>query len=399
MKAIPPGWRMSLRVVGVGLAALVVGVLGASPWRSHRSPPVTGPAPALPERIAFVRQWLGQGLRFDVAELVAIQPDGRASSAIRLPAASVGSLAWSSDRVTVAFVQRMSSTSEGGVSKDAGLYVMGAGGTGLRRLAPCAEVLCSIRELAWSPDGTKLAFAEWSTTKHVLAVRVVNADGSNLHDVCQRLGCPQVQGQPAWSPDGESIVFADLAFASFGGFKTSAFGALYVARADGSSFRKLTGKRCPELCGFDFAPTWLPDGLTIAFARERGNVVRLSEEVLLIDRDGTAQTRFWSCPPAKCHGRVVPVWSGDGHSVALVNLQEPRPNLRVLSVDGSGSKLLQTCTDSSCITPTALVWSPDGSQLAFVTREEPVSIYVMGSDGSELRLLAEDVHCCLAWLP
>ena len=61
---------------------------------------------------------------------------------------------------------------------------------------------------AWSPDGTRVAFARW--TPHGLALMVVNEDGSDLHRVAgfgRALGdyVEDVVGTIRWSPDGARL--------------------------------------------------------------------------------------------------------------------------------------------------------------------------------------------------
>ena len=64
----------------------------------------------------------------------------------------------------------------------------------------------------WSPDGTRIAFAgthrdltSSETTMEDTHVWVMNADGSNRHEV--GAGIDNRQGAPQWSPDGKAIYF------------------------------------------------------------------------------------------------------------------------------------------------------------------------------------------------
>ncbi|MGH2654313.1 MAG: TolB family protein [Actinomycetota bacterium] len=85
------------------------------------------------------------------------------------------------------------------------------------------EVDAETAGLAWSPDGTRLAFAGTSEEGHS-AVYLVDADGMNLTEV---VGSDEVRyAWPTWSPDGSRIAFVrgDTAFS---------------VRVDGSGLREL----------------------------------------------------------------------------------------------------------------------------------------------------------------
>jgi Tol biopolymer transport system component len=103
------------------------------------------------------------------------------------------SIAWSPDGKHIAFVDgsRLEDSSSGAV---ADIYVVDADGSNLRRLARGFTGLG--REVAWSPDGARIAFQDASQR-----VAVIDAEG----------GMPKVVTQdgeaPAWSPDGTRIAF------------------------------------------------------------------------------------------------------------------------------------------------------------------------------------------------
>jgi Tol biopolymer transport system component len=98
---------------------------------------------------------------------------------------------------------------------------------------------------AWSPDGTRIAFASSSGTP--LAIFTIKPDGSNQ----KKLTNNTLDTAPAWSPDGTKIAFQS---------NRDGHGEIYVMNADGSSqTRKTNGDRSTDY------PSWSPDGAKIAF--------------------------------------------------------------------------------------------------------------------------------------
>ncbi len=89
---------------------------------------------------------------------------------------------------------------------------------------------------AWSPDGTRIAYAQ------LQQIFVANTDGSGRTAVVTINGDAS-PSPPLWSPDGSHIVYA-------------AGGRLYVVGLDGSA---------PSPLVKDFIPAWSPDGNTIAY--------------------------------------------------------------------------------------------------------------------------------------
>jgi TolB protein len=79
---------------------------------------------------------------------------------------------------------------------------------------------------------------------------IANPDGSN------RLQVVPTGIEPAWSPDGTRI-----AYASGPTFRTS----IYVANVDGSNVRRATTP--PDLNYSDEFPAWSPDGTRLVFQR------------------------------------------------------------------------------------------------------------------------------------
>jgi len=144
------------------------------------------------------------------------------------------------------------------------LFVVGANGKGLTRLTPrgtTTAVVFSYDSVSWSPDGTKVAVAAakepfWNTSIH--SVYVASADGSSF----KRVGPRGNIWDAVWSPDGRWIAFSMATEATSGLFQ------LYLMHPNGSGVRQLTS-------GSDgrssLHPTWSPDSVQLLFLRGTSN--------------------------------------------------------------------------------------------------------------------------------
>lgn len=106
-------------------------------------------------------------------------------------------LAWSPDGTQLAFIR------SGVPRARSGLYVVDSDGTGLHavvRNGGGGFGVSALRQAVWSPDGTQLALIR-SGHSGQAGLYVVNSDGSGLHQVLNR---SDVSGA-YWSPDGSRL--------------------------------------------------------------------------------------------------------------------------------------------------------------------------------------------------
>jgi Tol biopolymer transport system component len=148
-------------------------------------------------------------------------------------------------------------------------------------------------ELSFSRDGTRLAYASIDYRSTLFRVPFDAA-----REALTGPPVPIVKGTRAirdheLSPDGQWVVFNE----------EGAQEDLYVARIDGSEYRRLTDEGARHR-----GPRWSPDGARIAFYSDRGG----SYELWTIRPDGSGLTQV----TAGTNNPSFPVWSPDGTRIA-----------------------------------------------------------------------------------
>jgi dipeptidyl aminopeptidase/acylaminoacyl peptidase len=246
-------------------------------------------------------------------KLYSISADGRRRTVIdgiRTTRVGGGSAAWSPDGTRLAFARY------GG-----GISIADASNRHLIR------VTARGREPAWSPDGSQLVFTQG------ISLYLVRADGRGL----QRL-FPGRNAQ--WSPDGSRIAFQLHDEGSGGG------DSIYVSALDGSQrLRLATGgvPDCGPLPGYTHnqEPAWAPDGSRIAYSTWVTCGTNSYASISAISPDGS---QHWSLvePEGYPGGAFAPVWSPDGRALAYFESYDDggaSNGLRVLPLGGKARRI------------------------------------------------------------
>jgi Tol biopolymer transport system component len=273
------------------------------------------------------------------------------------------------------------------------IYVINADGSGLRRLTDGMDP-------AWSPDGTRVAFARWRDPR---GIYVIDEDGSNETLL---FGWSQAKA-PAWSPDGSRIAFTrryggrEEDVEIFPGWVLPAhpWWKLGLVRVEDRYFTDL-------LCyDHSFSPTWSPDPST--GSGHGGQVIAYDSDygLHLTSPDGSFG--------GQTYGRYInalstdvrdtsPAWSPDGSKIAFMFNQHDHQEIYVMNADGSDRVRLTKEEPFAGRPPNNVspAWSPDGQHIAFFTDRnsnsepgedsEPLwELYVMKADGSDQRPMFE----------
>lgn len=107
---------------------------------------------------------------------------------------------------------------------------------------------------SWSPDGRSLAYTSYATKFPDIYLHNIFEVGRPIRPAG---GTEAIQNaQAAWSPDGTRVAFASK--------RGSNFYNIYVVNRDGSNLRQLTSGN-----QYDVAPAWSPSGNQIVFVSDR----------------------------------------------------------------------------------------------------------------------------------
>jgi Tol biopolymer transport system component len=249
-----------------------------------------------------------------------------------------------------------------GTGLDADVYVTASDGVGASRIT---TQLGSDADPAWSPDGSKIAFA--AERDGNLEIYTMNANGESP---VRLTNIPAADYRPAWSPDGARIAFVTARDGN---------AEIYVMNADGSSPVRLTSN-----IARDADPAWSPDGSRIAFSSDRNG----SGGIWVMSADGSGLTGLTS----NGLGDSQPAWSPDGTRIAFSRKRTNNSDIFIVNTDGSGLTQLTKGIDNAADP----AWSPDGRKIVLAAVPPPCGWYDYDCDPYILVVSAEGVP--YSWL-
>ena len=311
---------------------------------------------AIPERIAFLLYEKGAGLS-DGFDIIVMEPDG--SDRVALINRTIGStvvvwepyqrLAWSPNGTRIAFCSRR---------KEGGWYFQYADGMQRTKLSALPKRCGRIK---WSPLGDRLAHAR-------IIIGIVPIDNPSIaHQIVSekrndaRAGAPLYSLiSPSWSPDGSQLVF-------------ERDDGIYVVPTDGST-------EAIRLGDGEY-PSWSPDGMHIAYVID-ANSYWEEYRLMAITSDGSNQINISG--NRRDMGDDL-AWAPTGDRLAITSTVGPHNERFLIVYDLVNGTEVRVEIAEGRLGVTNYVrsisWSPDGSKILI---ESGKRVLVVAADGSGL---------------
>jgi dipeptidyl aminopeptidase/acylaminoacyl peptidase len=250
---------------------------------------------------------------------------------------------WSPDGERIAFERRFPCPAGGsrdGLDNTCTVVdTIGANGKGLKQLVPCGFDVRSpypgtcvgVHTPSWSPEGSRLAFQyslvdpAYTGSLNVQAgIWIVDANGSDLHQVTQRAPGSSWDYGPQWSPEGTTLAFHRVNLATN-------HEAVFTVNVDGSGLFQVT----PWELGAS-GPDWSPDGQWIVFGASPGDG---SVNVYKAHPNGSGLTNLTNERPDG-HQYLSSSFSPDGRMIVTARTPGTTPegnaDVYVMRADGTG---------------------------------------------------------------
>jgi len=231
------------------------------------------------------------------------------------------------------------------------LVIMNADGSDKHQLTAVTNNNIFEYNPAISHDGSKVVFtSNWGQYD---GLNIVNIDGSD-EETYAKTGAFR---KPSWSPDDSKLVY---------GHNLDGNQDIFVYTLSAYDYTQLTTNSED-----DQHPTWSSNGNKIAFQSYRDG----DDEIYTMDTNGDNLKKITD----NTDSDEYPRWSPAGNKIAFSSDRSGNYEIYTINADGTG--LAQVTNNSHYDSSPS--WSPDGTQIVFESkRDGDFEIYKMNADGS-----------------
>lgn len=229
-------------------------------------------------------------------------------------------------------------------------------------LAPVTAAGLPAMSAVWSPDGSRIAYSQFS--RDGAKPIVLQTLGSGTRAVLP-IGATKQNITPAFSPDGKSLLYAGMS-------ETGT--ALYVLNAqDLCCVERLTSGRFAE----NFSPAYSPEGRRVVFVSTRAG----GQQIYSMAADGTDQELLVPFDYGETGNSNAPEWSPDGTTIAFHREVSRAPQIWIF--DLAARRPRQLTSSGRNEDPS---WAPDSRHLVFVSdRTGRRQLFVVDTETNRVR--------------
>ena len=243
---------------------------------------------------------------------------------------------------------------------NATIFVASADGTGAR---PLVASVSHAAAATFSPDGTKVAF--WGDGSPD-SLYVANADGSGVRKVSGALWIGT--NRPAtWSPDSRSVAFSSDSGPDVHDER------IYVVDVSAQAARPIAITQSDAVRAF--MPAWSPDGKWIAFIGVTSPAS--GGKIWIVNPDGN---ELRALPTTAAIEGTQPQWAPSVAPLRLAYAQaaaiDEQQDIYVLDL----STEIETAISSDPANERWPTWSPDGTRLAWLVGNAPPQLRIAQTD-------------------